>query len=64
MSDFLFGKVSVMEGIGSILDLGGSMPEYNQSLTEEEADSRAIYNDFAAVGADLLSAASNVSDKK
>ncbi len=64
MSDFLFGKVSVMESIGSILDLSGSIPEYNQSATGEEADTRAIYNDFAAVGADILYAASMVTEKK
>ncbi len=64
MSDFLFGNVSVMESIGSIIDLSGSMPEYNQSLTEEESDSRAIYNDFAAVGADLFSAAGIVINNK
>ena len=64
MSDFLFGKVSIMEGIGSIIDLGGSIPEYNQSITNEEADSRAIYNDFAAVGSDLLFAQNNIIEKK
>ena len=64
MSDFLFGKVFVMEGIGSIIDLSGSMPEYNQFLTGEEADSRALYNDFAAVGSDLLVAENIIIDKK
>ncbi len=64
MSDFLFGKVSVMEGIGSIINLSGSMPEYNQSVSGEEADSRAIYNDFAAVGTDLFVAENIIIDKK
>ena len=63
MSEFLFGKVSIMESIGSILDLGGNMPEYNQSQSGEEADSRAIYNDFAAIGNDIYYAADKVMGK-
>jgi len=52
-SDFLFAQPSVLEGVSRILDVGGTMQEYNQSISTAEADARAIYNDFRAIGNDI-----------
>ena len=54
MSDFLFARPSTLEGVASILDLFGTLRDYNYSRNVVEADERALYNDFAAVGQDLL----------
>ncbi len=60
-SDYLFAKPSFLGGIASILDLGGTLQLYNESLTPTEADSRAIMSDFLAVGGDIQSATDEVS---
>ena len=54
MSDFLFARPSTLEGVASILDLFGTLRDYNYSRNVVEADERALYNDFVAVGQDLL----------
>ena len=55
-SDFLFARPSILEGVARILDLGATMQEYNQSGSPAEADARAIYSDFKAVGNDISTA--------
>ncbi len=52
-SDFLFARPSFIEGVGRIFDLAGSLNTYNSSRTPEEADSRAIYEDWKALGHDV-----------
>jgi hypothetical protein len=52
-SDFLFARPSFVEGVGRILDLGGSLNAYNRSNTEAEADARAVLGDWSAVGHDV-----------
>ena len=52
-SDLLFARPSLIEGIGSTIDLFGTFQEYNQSQTPEEADAKALWNDFKAIGADI-----------
>jgi hypothetical protein len=46
---------SVLEGISRILDVGSNSQKYNNSNTENEADSRALKSDWQAVGNDLRS---------
>lgn len=52
-SSFLFAVPSWAEGAARVLDLGGTMTEYNYSLTGELADQIATYLDWAAVGDDI-----------
>jgi hypothetical protein len=56
-SEFLFARPSFLEGVGRILDFAGSMTEYNQSQSPEEADLRALQADWAILGEDMRTAA-------
>jgi hypothetical protein len=56
MTDYLFAKPSVLEGIGRNIDLFGMMNTYNSSKSGAEADMKAILNDWAAVYGDLYRA--------
>lgn len=49
----LFARPSFIEGMARALDMGGTLNEYNTSLTGEEADAIAIWSDWAAVGQDM-----------
>lgn len=52
---YLFAEPSFVGGMARNLDLGHTLNVYNESETEEKADSRALYNDWLAVGNDLRS---------
>jgi hypothetical protein len=56
MTDFLFAKPSILEGIGRNMDFFGSMNTYNYSRNGEEADTMAIVSDLLAVYTDLYKA--------
>lgn len=50
----LFAEPSFFEGVASVIDLGATLhKEYNSSKTENEADRKAIQNDWRAVGEDI-----------
>ena len=53
MSDFLFARPSFLGGASRVLDLFGTLQEYNRSPTPEIADQRAMLNDIRAIGADF-----------
>ena len=53
MSDFLFPRPSFLAGASRVLDLFGTLQEYNRSHTPDIADRRAIHSDFQAIGADF-----------
>jgi hypothetical protein len=53
MTDFLFARPSVLEGIGRNMDFFGSLNSYNYSRTGEEADTIAIASDLLAVYKDF-----------
>ena len=53
MSDFLFARPSFLGGASRVLDLFGTLQEYNRSLTPEIADQRAMLSDLRAIGADF-----------
>ncbi len=55
-SDFLYARPSFLEGLARIVDLGGTMNEYNASLTGQDADAIAIWMDWAAIGQDMRDA--------
>jgi hypothetical protein len=60
MTDFLFAMPNFIEGMGRAIDLGNTMTHYNTSLTPEEADRRALYNDWAVVGQEIRKAANHL----
>ena len=50
----LFAEPSFIEGVGSVLDVSGVLhKDYNSSETEIEADTKALQNDWRAVGKDI-----------
>lgn len=59
----LFARPSIVEGVGRIVDLGATMQKYNESKTEEEADVRALKNDWRAVGEDFRKSIANYEQK-
>ena len=56
MSDYLYARPSIIEGIGRNMDLFGSMNIYNYSKNEVEADKTAIASDWLAIYTDLYKA--------
>lgn len=52
-SDYLFARPSGWTGVGRLLDLGGTLTEFNLGLPPADADSLALRADWAAVGADV-----------
>jgi len=52
-STYLMSKSSILTGVGNIFDFAGSYQEYNTSNTEVEADAKAAFLDWLAVGEDL-----------
>jgi len=53
---FLFGSFGFFEGMARVLDLGSTMVVYNESISTEDADIRALSSDWQAVGDDLRNA--------
>ena len=49
----LYANPSTIEGIARVVDLGATLQEYNTSMTEEQADFKAIRNDWRAIGDDF-----------
>jgi hypothetical protein len=52
-SDLLFAPPSFTEGVARILDLGGTLTEFNSAPSGLWADRLAIRSDWRAVGHDL-----------
>lgn len=53
MSDFLFARPSVLEGIGRNIDIFGVLNCYNKSQTARETDIKAMKNDLEALKQDF-----------
>jgi hypothetical protein len=53
MTDYLFARPSVLEGIGRNIDIFGMMNDYNYSESGEEADLMALKSDMYAIYGDL-----------
>lgn len=49
-SDFHFARPSALFGQARFFDFSGSFDEYDSSDTPDEADAKAMYADWAAVG--------------
>jgi hypothetical protein len=56
MTDFLYAKPSISEGIGRNIDFFGSLNSYNYSENEEIADKTALASDLLAIYMDLYKA--------
>ena len=55
IKNYLFAEPSFAEGAARLFDFGGTLQGYNASETEKEADTKALMNDWLAVGADFRS---------
>jgi len=53
---FLSADSSPLFGAARVLDMCGVFDQYNTSQSEEEADSKALFWDWAMVGEDLRNA--------
>lgn len=62
-TDFLFSTPSYLEGAASAFNLAGGFYDYNRSETENDADCKAITNDFNIIGSDLRDAINSVVKK-
>jgi hypothetical protein len=56
MTDYLFARPSILEGIGRNVDLFGMMNNYNFSENGYETDRKALENDWNAIYGDLYNA--------
>ena len=52
-SDFLFATPSFLMGAGSVLNIAGNYFSYNYSLSDRQADTKAISSDWGVVGGDI-----------
>jgi hypothetical protein len=57
---FLYARPSVIEGAARVVDIGGTLNQYNASLTPEQADRLAFAADLAAVRQDIAVAQRNL----
>lgn len=55
-SNYLYARPSLVEGVARIIDVGGTLQEYNTALTPEQADYLALLSDWSVVGDDLINA--------
>ena len=55
-TDFLYAQPSFIGGVAAVLDMGGTLREYNASPNGEIADARAIMSDWIVTGNDIRSA--------
>ena len=60
MTDFLYAMPKFVSGMGRVIDIGGTMTVFNNSDTEVETDTRAIYSDWLATGDDMRKAMEKV----
>ena len=59
----LFHRTSVFDGIGSVINIAGNYFDFNYSNSGEEADRKAIENDWGVIGDDILEAAKKTNDE-
>ena len=59
-SDFLFSRPSPLFGVARFFDFSGTFDEYNESASGDEADAKAMYADWCAVGESFRSSISDL----
>jgi hypothetical protein len=52
-TDYLFAMPKFITGMASAMDLGATLTQFNTSRNGEEADRKAIRNDWIVVGNDI-----------
>ena len=62
-TDFLYATPSFLSGAATVFAVSGYSPSFNRSMTESEADSKAIYSDWSMVGQDIATSASTLERK-
>lgn len=55
-TDFLYATPKFTTGVARILDFGRTLNEYNTSVSEDEADTNALYSDWNMTGKDIQGA--------
>lgn len=61
-STFLFAQPSFLEGFARAADVAGTLDDYNFSDTGLEADYRALWADWMAIGLDMKLATAATTD--
>lgn len=52
-TDFLFPNSGFLMGAGSVFNIAGNYFEFNYSSADQNADEKAISNDWGVIGEDL-----------
>jgi hypothetical protein len=52
-TNILYPRVSFVDGIGSVFNIAGNFYKFNYSKSNEEADRKALENDWGVIGNDL-----------
>jgi hypothetical protein len=60
---FLFARPSFWSGMARVVDLGGTLNEYNYSISPRKADYYAIRSDWNVVGDDISEAVNKYDDE-
>ena len=63
-TDFLVADDSFMGGVGAIFNIDGNFYRYNRSASPQAADARAIRQDFAVIGQDIMDVAQAVTQNE
>jgi hypothetical protein len=56
LANFLCARPSFLEGASRVIDLGGTLNEYNRSMSGEQADYLALLADWRMIGEEIRSA--------
>jgi hypothetical protein len=62
-TNILFPRASALQGIGSIFNVAGNYFDFNYSKSGEEADQKAIEDDWGVIGDDILAIEKKVRQK-
>ena len=60
---FLFSEPNFWSGMARVVDLGGTLNDYNYSISPQKADYYAIRSDWKEVGADISRAMAKYEDE-
>jgi hypothetical protein len=63
-TDFLVSDDSFFTGAAAIFNIDGNFYRYNRSATPQAADARAIRQDFAVIGQDIMDVAQSAQRSK
>jgi len=63
LTDFLYARPTLLEGIARILDFGNTIQEYNVSQSGFEADFKALDGDWITIGRDLKDAVQKITQE-